>query len=248
MIEASFLEHLRAALEGQGRREYYERLVAALQSSISEKLLLPGDLLPGERELSAELNVSRNVIRRAISTLESDGILSTRHGHGTFVPRELRKSTNSILGFTEEMIRRGLEVSNRMLRVTKRPAIGIEIIDMGMSPGEEVLELVRLRLADDTVIAHELCLTPIWGVSPGYDGQTSLYSEMEQNGTRPIRVLQEISAAAASDEVAQGLAIEPGAPVLQITRKGYDKTNSVVEFTASHFRSDRYTWITELQK
>ena len=248
MTNPALITHLRDALTDHGRREFYDRLIVAFQKAISARLLAPGDLLPSERDLSSELGVSRNVVRRVISSLEADGILSTRHGHGTFVPRELRKSTNSILGFSEEMIRRGLTVSNDILRFAKRTPIAAEAIDLGMSPESELIELVRLRLADGVAIAHEQCLAPAWSVSADYDGRTSLYAEMDGKGTRPMRVLQEISATSASDEVATGLSINLGAPVLRITRKGFNNSNEIVEYTASHFRSDRYTWITELHK
>ncbi|MGV2129540.1 GntR family transcriptional regulator [Agrobacterium vitis] len=248
MTSSPLLDHLLLAVRGQARREYFDSLMAALQNAISERLLQPGDLLPSERELSSELGISRNVIRRVISTLEAEGILSTRHGHGTFVPKELRKSTNSILGFTEEMIRRGMTVSNEILRCVIRPPTPSEAIDMGMSPSGELFELTRVRLADEKPIAHEICLVSSSSVSRQFEGTTSLYAEMERNGTRPIRVLQEIGAAPADSEVAESLSIEVGVPVLRITRKGFDRENNVVEYTVSAFRSDRYTWITELQK
>ncbi|MVA45877.1 UTRA domain-containing protein [Agrobacterium vitis] len=248
MTNESLMDHLRGAVDGQARREYFDNLVAAMQAAISERLLQPGDLLPSERDFSAELGVSRNVIRRVISTLEAEGILSTRHGHGTFVPRELRKSTNSILGFSEEMVRRGMTVGNVILRFSRRTPVGSESIDMGMNPADSLIELTRIRLANDVPIAHEICLVPASSVSEVFDGTTSLYGEMDRQGTRPVRVLQEISAASANGEVAESLSIDIGVPVLKITRKGFDRNNDIVEYTASAFRSDRYTWITELHK
>ena len=248
MTAPPFLGQLRQALAGQDRRSYCDILVAGIQDAISDKTLKPGDVLPSERDLTAVLDVSRNVIRRAIATLEADGILSTRHGHGTFVPKDLRKSTNSILGFSEEMTRRGLTVSNRIIKNVVRQPTGPEAIDLGIAPQGELREVVRLRLADGVPIAHEVALVPAWAVPDGFDGDRSLYAAMEAEGTRPVRVLQEIGAAAADGAVAEGLDIEPGSPVLRITRKGLDAGNAVVEFTVSSFRSDRYTWITELRR
>lgn len=248
MIVPAFLDRLRHALAGQDRRSYCDILVAGVQDAISNKTLKPGDTLPSERDLAAVLDVSRNVIRRAIATLETDGILSTRHGHGTFVPKDLRKSTNSILGFSEEMTRRGLAVSNRIIRNVVRQPTGPEAIDLALAPQDELREVVRLRLANGIPVAHEVALMPAWAVPDGFDGDQSLYAAMEIEGTRPVRVLQEISAATADGTVAEGLEVEPGSPVLRIIRKGLDAGNAVVEFTVSSFRSDRYTWITELRR
>ena len=44
-----------------------------------------GARLPGERELSIALNVSRPVLRAALARLESEGVIERRHGHGTRV-------------------------------------------------------------------------------------------------------------------------------------------------------------------
>jgi GntR family transcriptional repressor for pyruvate dehydrogenase complex len=45
----------------------------------------PGDRLPGERKLAAELKVSRSSVREAIQRLEAMGLVISRHGQGTFV-------------------------------------------------------------------------------------------------------------------------------------------------------------------
>lgn len=49
--------------------------------------LKEGDKLPGQRELSIQLNISRSSIREAIRHLEALGILETRSGLGTYVIR-----------------------------------------------------------------------------------------------------------------------------------------------------------------
>lgn len=248
MANSRFLAHMRKAMNGQSRRSLHTAFVAGIQSAIAGKLLHPGVMLPSERDLSAQLDLSRNVIRRAISTLEAGAILSTRHGYGTFVPKDLRKSTNSALGFTEEMTRRGVKVGNRVLRNIVRRPTSSEAMEIGLNPDDEIREIIRVRSADGVAISLEIALVPSWAVAGNFDGLQSLYAAMEAKGTRPIRVLQEISACAASSEVVENLTVGSGSPTLKITRKGFDSSNNVVEFTTSYFPSDRYTWITELRR
>ncbi|PSH63979.1 MULTISPECIES: FadR/GntR family transcriptional regulator [Phyllobacterium] len=60
-------------------------IVSQIETLILEGVLRVGDRLPGERDLSAQFDVSRPILRSALKTLEAKGLLTTRHGGGTFV-------------------------------------------------------------------------------------------------------------------------------------------------------------------
>ncbi len=60
-------------------------LVEALGDRIREGRLQPGDKLPTESAVMAEFEVSRTVVREALSKLQAAGLVETRHGIGTFV-------------------------------------------------------------------------------------------------------------------------------------------------------------------
>jgi GntR family transcriptional repressor for pyruvate dehydrogenase complex len=60
-----------------------------LEARILEGSLKPGDRLPSERDLAAELGVSRPSLREALQKLVSKGLLVTRHGGGTVVTDRL---------------------------------------------------------------------------------------------------------------------------------------------------------------
>ncbi len=82
----------------------FEETVERILQTIRLGLLNPGDCLPGEREISAMLGVSRDTVREATSALSAAGYLTTRRGRygGTFIsdslPTEYRKrgSTNPV--------------------------------------------------------------------------------------------------------------------------------------------------------
>jgi GntR family transcriptional regulator, transcriptional repressor for pyruvate dehydrogenase complex len=60
-------------------------LVEALGNRIREGQLNSGDKLPTEAAIMAEFEVSRTVVREALSKLQAAGLVETRHGIGTFV-------------------------------------------------------------------------------------------------------------------------------------------------------------------
>lgn len=66
-----------------------DAIAASLEKRILEGSLKPGDRLPPERELAAELGVSRPSLREAIQKLASKGMLQSRQGGGTYVTDRL---------------------------------------------------------------------------------------------------------------------------------------------------------------
>ena len=62
-----------------------QEVVEQILDVINKRKLLPGDRLPGERQLVNELGVSRASVREALRSLETMGIIEVRAGVGAFV-------------------------------------------------------------------------------------------------------------------------------------------------------------------
>jgi GntR family transcriptional repressor for pyruvate dehydrogenase complex len=62
-----------------------EQVADRIQAMILSKSLSPGDRLPSERDLGAQLGVSRTVIREAMGVLKARGLIDARPGSGTYV-------------------------------------------------------------------------------------------------------------------------------------------------------------------
>ncbi|QDP95265.1 FadR family transcriptional regulator [Microlunatus elymi] len=60
-------------------------VVGRIKTHIRANDLQPGDRLPPERALAAEMTVSRNTIREALSSLEHMGVIEIKRGSGAFV-------------------------------------------------------------------------------------------------------------------------------------------------------------------
>lgn len=66
-------------------RGLVDEIVKGLTGNIRDGLLNPGDKLPTEAAIMAHFDVSRTVVREALSKLQASGMVETRHGIGTFV-------------------------------------------------------------------------------------------------------------------------------------------------------------------
>lgn len=86
------------AVWGAGGNGYQEEVSESMSSvdrvsEIAERLersilsgeRMPGDLLPSERDISAQMGVSRSVVREALGRLASLGLVRSVHGSGTRV-------------------------------------------------------------------------------------------------------------------------------------------------------------------
>lgn len=62
-----------------------QEVVMRFEELILDGILRDGDRLPGERELAQKLDVSRPILREALKELEMRGLLTSRHGGGTYV-------------------------------------------------------------------------------------------------------------------------------------------------------------------
>src|SRR5678809_557601 len=81
-----------------------------LRGAILGGTFRPGSQLPTEAELCAMLGVSRTVVREALRVLEDEGLVTRRHGVGTFVRNHpILKNLNFNFGITEMIESAGLK-------------------------------------------------------------------------------------------------------------------------------------------
>ena len=70
-------------------RPVYLQLVEQLRASIVSGAFAPGQRLPSVRDLSAEAKVNPNTMMKALTQLESEGLVFTERTNGKFVTSDL---------------------------------------------------------------------------------------------------------------------------------------------------------------
>jgi DNA-binding transcriptional regulator YhcF (GntR family) len=61
------------------------QLAGRIRTALRERRLAPGDRLPSVRELAEAAGVNVNTVRAVYARLESEGLVRSEHGRGTFV-------------------------------------------------------------------------------------------------------------------------------------------------------------------
>src|SRR2546421_12333501 len=80
-----------------------------------------GEAIPSERQLSADLGVSRLTLRAALDELAREGYVIRRRGSGTFVSEPKIAQELTMTSFTEDMRRRGMQPGSRTLSLEVGP-------------------------------------------------------------------------------------------------------------------------------
>lgn len=234
------------SLENTGRGPLYRRLEEALRTALRDQVFKPNEALPPERDLAADLSVSRITLRKALDALVADGLLVRRQGAGTFVAGRIEKQFARLSSFSEDMAARGRTVHSEWLGRMQGTVTPDESLTLGLSPGTPVYRFNRIRFSDSVPMALEYATIPGFGLESLDQVETSLYSALEATGNRPVRALQRLRAVLFNAEQAKLLGIEAGAPGLYIERRGFLADGRVIEATQSWYRGDAYDFVAEL--
>lgn len=73
------------------RKPVYEQLVEQAEQFILAGVLAAGDRMPSVRSLSMTLSVNPNTVQKAISELDSRGLIKSVPGRGCFVSEDAKK-------------------------------------------------------------------------------------------------------------------------------------------------------------
>ncbi|SLN50187.1 GntR family transcriptional regulator [Roseisalinus antarcticus] len=234
--------------KGQGPR--YRQLHRYLAKAIRDGRLEEGTQLPPERELADLADVSRVTVRRAVAQLASDGMIDQRRGSGSFVRRggpRLEQSLSTLISFTELMQARGMTPSSQVLGRGLFMPTPDETTVLGLSSGDQVARVERLRTTDGTPIALERSSLPV-DILPDPDlVETSLYAILRSSGSAPNRAIQRVTAVNLTPREAKMLALPEATAVLQIDRTAYLASGRPIEFTRGVYRSDIYDFVTEVR-
>jgi GntR family transcriptional regulator len=220
----------------------YRRIEQALRERISH--LRPGERLPSDTELCEEFGVSRMTARNAMQRLAEEGLVAREPGRGSFVAEPpAHRRTNRLMTFSQEMRRRGLRPSSRVLTRVIRPSTADEATRLGLAPTEPIVHLRRLRSADDAPVAIEstILLGACAGAVMTADLENgSLHEALARGGFVLRRGTGVIAAAAATAEDARLLGIRGGDPLLVERRVIADVHGRWIEATESRYPADRY--------
>jgi GntR family transcriptional regulator len=216
------------------------RLVAdALRDEIARGMHPRGSRLPSEHALAAHFGVARGTVRQALAALRADGAIAVRAGARSIVLGPARtQGFGELQSFTAWA--HGLGE-----RPGGRAATGAEALALGISEGDEVLGLMRVRLLGGRRVMIErtafLCaLATILGRADLEGG--SIYAQLARHGVEIVRAHHTIDAIAAGTADARLLGVPRRAALLRDRRVGLDAAGTPLEVSDDRYRPEAVTF------
>ncbi|MFJ7065949.1 GntR family transcriptional regulator [Streptomyces sp. NPDC101115] len=210
----------------------------------------PGDAIPSERVLCAELGVSRPTLRAAVDELVVAGLLVREHGRGMFVAEE--KITQELVSDRNafSLPRAGGVWTSRLLELRTLPAGARVGRRLRISPAAEIRYVARLRLVDGAPMAIEHLhvradLVP--GLTSEELEQGDLYEHLrDRHGIQVSEAVQSIEPTVVTRAEADLLDVPEFSPALLFERLTTDVHGRPVEYVHSLYRGDRYRIVSRL--
>lgn len=221
----------------------YKIIEAYVKGLIDSGKLNEGDLIPSEKVLSEEFNVTRMTVRSALTNLVQDGYITRRRGIGSIVlGRNIYDNISAISGFTAEMERKHQEVSNILVGLKVTEADEELSKNLNLSIGENVWEIERIRLADKKRVSYMVTYMPV-KLFPNLTKshcEGSIYKFIEEScGFKIVLSEREVEAVVSTEEIEDHLNLKKKEPLLYIKQISKLDNNEVFEY--SHTYHYRYT-------
>jgi DNA-binding GntR family transcriptional regulator len=173
------------------------------------------------------------------------GLLIRRRGIGTIVaPKPVRRAV-ALTSLYDDLKEAGRQPRTRVLAFEEVPCPPEVAEHLGLEPGVPVLRLDRLRVANSVdsypiALMHNVVPVGLSEIEKEDLERTGLYELFRKSGVTPHVATQQIGARKAGAEEAELLEIEPGDPVLTMTRIAYDTDGRPIDYGWHRYPAESY--------
>ncbi|RWZ60434.1 GntR family transcriptional regulator [Halobacillus fulvus] len=230
----------------QDTRHLYLQVIEQIKRDIENGVYEEKEKLPSEFQLSKSLGVSRATLREALRILEEDGVVTRRHGVGTFVnPRPLFTSgIEELKSVTSMIAASGMEpgsqyLSAELIEATEEDRKRFSPVDI-----HNLAKVERVRTADDEPVVY--CVDKIpEGLLPidSVREADSLFRILEENTGKSIAyAVTFIEPIGYHERISPILKCEPDQALLLLKQMHYSSDDLPMLLSANYFRADKFSF------
>lgn len=219
-----------------GSLPIWQRIAERLTRQVEAGTLKDGTRLPPEREMAVQLDCAVGTLRKALSDMETRGLLERVQGSGNYIRAG---GLPGIYGFFAlELLQGGGLPTASLISLSVEPKP--EGVEFG--PSELAYRIRRIRSLDDEPVAIE----EIWfdkGLSPNLkavDLSESIYLTMRRKGLTIARVEDRVSVDAAPEWAPAQVV---GVKSAFVERFGWASSGEKLEYSRTWFDGDRAHYV-----
>lgn len=252
-LQSIFSEKQRQALTRESPTPLYFQLYKLLKNCILNGTFVKDMQLPTEKQLSDEFGISRITAKRSLDDLAAEGLVERYRGKGTHVVYEYRPQPvhAPLVGMLQEI--------ESMARNSNAVVLDGDMLqppqhirdEFGIKSGEMVLYLVRTREREGRRFGYYISWT--LGVKlpedPKFFEYTPRLAYFREQGLGVTHVKQTLRAVGASSDAAKALGVEPGSPLLSLTRRSYNQVDDkeyLIDYLLAQYHPDRFQYRMDL--
>lgn len=233
-----------------GFRPLYRQARDVLVGRINDGIWQPGQVLPSEIEIAADLGVSQGTARKALDEMESENLVIRHQGRGTFVARhDDARIIFQFFKLTPDSGERKFPVS-KILDIDVRSADATATKILKLRAGSRVVHLERIRSLAGKVAIVETIMLPN-SLFPGAEKlelPNNLYELYRSRfGVTIARSTEQLKAVAAKRRETKHLGVGIGTPLLSIDRTAFALDGRPAEWRVSLCRTDTIHYLSDLR-
>ena len=223
---------------------YYLQLKNILINEIRSGVLK--ETIPSERELAEKYHLNRVTVRHTLDELAKEGLILKRKGQPTVIIPSLhmeRDYANELISFSEEMERKGLLPSSKVLLFEKRHADKNISEKLNIPKGEEIVVLERVRYGNGESFNLGISYLPLSFCPSIFDydfNRESLHHVLRSAfGINLVMSYESFEPALPTEREARLLEIPVCSAILSMEGITYSSDGRIVEYFVLKFRGDK---------
>ena len=230
----------------------YKGVQRALMEQLATGDLKPGQLIPSERQLAMEYNVSIGTLRKAIDELVENRILIRQQGKGTYVASHDRERL--LFYFFHIVPQKGAKSYPLVEAVFFHKAVADEEVAarLNIAVGAPTFHVRnKLSLLNEVVSVDDITIDQArfekLSAAQFKERPNTIYNLYQDAfGITVVRTDERLRAEAAAVDHAKLLKIKAGTPVLTIRRTAFDMRDEPVELRISTVNTAAHEYFSEI--
>lgn len=222
----------------------WQFIAETIASDIRNRVVEPGDRLPTELELAQRFGVNRHTVRRAVASLQDQGLVRIEQGRGTFVQEDivdypLSRRTR----FSEIIKRQARNPSGTLVRSATVPADEAMAEALDVPAGAPVALIETMGMVDGVPVslaAHHFSLDRFPDLFAAYEAEKKVTPMFRRLGVEDyLRKTTRITSRLPDTREMHHLRLARTTPVICLEAINVDQAGRPVEYGLTRFCANR---------